>query len=1034
MQDEFENAVGGLIREHVFDPPIRLSDVPSWQSHIPFAFYLVGAAKPRIFVELGTHKADSYSGFCQAVKTLNLGTRCFAVDTWQGDEHAGNYDDAIFNEVDAYNQEHFSEFSKLIRAKFEEAVGQFEDKSVDILHIDGLHTYEAVRHDFETWQSKLSDRAIVLFHDTQVRDGDFGVWKFWAELGERYLTKEFRHGHGLGVLAYGAQIAPGMQSFFAADERGWAHIERFFERLGLACSGVGAEFSLKGALQRLQHEYDHLLGVVGEQTKVMEGQNAEIEQFIALRHQLWEEARLAAVETALLRDKTFDLQRRNQGLLDDHRKTSDEQRAAFQKRLEMVTHSFSWRITTPLRVAGRAGARLRTLAYAQARKARASLVRASVAIGRGKTIETLQLPTSSDPVVSVIISTYGNLDITLNCLKSIAGSAPASAIEVLVVDDAYPGEEDMSQLGEIAGVRFIRNETNLGFLRSCNHAATLARGRYLYMLNNDTLVLSDAIDSLVRLLDARQDIGMAGSKLVFPDGKLQEAGGIIWSDAAGSNYGRGDDPNLPQYNYLREVDYCSGASLMVRRELFEELGGFDEFFLPAYYEDVDLAFRARQRGLKVVYEPRSVIVHLEGMSHGTDTGAGVKAHQLVNKERMRERWHEVLDREHFSHASLVERARDRDRRRKSILVIDHYTPEPDKDAGSRSVMGIMESLVDAGWIVKFWPHNRAHDPFYVSALERCGIETLDGRCPDDLDGWMKLNGRHLDHVMAIRPEVAADVVPQLMRRTTAVRSYYGVDLHYMRMRMQAKKSGDLRMAEEADLMEHLERSVWRNFDVVIYPSEEEAVTVRAAAPQVLARGIVPFYFAPFPPRIAPPQDLRVLFVAGFAHPPNVDAAQFLIKDVVPLLERSIGPVKVTLAGSNPTDAVKALQSESVEVTGYISDERLTELYDSHRVAIVPLRFGAGVKGKVIEALSRGLPLVTTSIGSQGIIGLENVVTVCDDATELAEALRLLMTDDDAWMARSQAQMQFAQEFFSRAAVGASVVSALEAAEVANNPV
>lgn len=1030
MQDAFKKVVEGLVLEHVFARPIRVTDVPSWQSHIPFAFFVVGALKPAILVELGTHKADSYSAFCQTVKNLGLPTQCFAVDTWQGDEHAGNYDDAIYNDVSRHNQTHFADFSTLVRARFEDAVMRFADGSVDLLHIDGLHTYEAVRNDFETWQPKLSDRAIVLFHDTQVRDGDFGVWKFWAELSATYRTQEFRHGHGLGVLAYGSHIAAGLEAFFAADAQAWSYMELFFERLGLACSGAGTEFMLKGAAKRLQTEYDHLRDVVLEQATAMAGQSHVIEKLDALRQRNALEALQAGAAAAALRDQTFDLQWRNKALINDHNGKMREEREFLQARLDAVIRSVSWRITKPLRVAGRAGISAKGLAAAKARKLRASLVPAAVAINRPKLKESLQLPTSDNPLVSIIISTYGNLDITLNCLKSIGANAPAIPFEVLLVDDAYPGQEDMSQLGKVGGVRFIRNEANLGFLRSCNHAATLARGRYLYMLNNDTLVLPNAIDSLVHLLDTRSDVGIAGSKLIFPDGTLQEAGGIIWSDAAGWNYGRGDDPNLPQYNYVREVDYCSGASLMVRRDLFEDVGGFDEFFRPAYYEDVDLAFKTRQRGLKVVYEPRSVIVHLEGMSHGTDTGSGIKAQQVVNQTRMRERWAEVLDREHFSHSSFVERARDRDRRRKTILVIDHYTPEPDKDAGSRSVMGIMASLVDAGWIVKFWPHNRSHHPIYVPALERNGIEVLDGRCPIDLDSWMKVNGLYLDHVMAIRPEVAADIMPQFMRRTRAVRSYYGVDLHYMRMRMQAGQTGDLKLAAEADLMEHLERSVWRNFDVVIYPSEEEAVTVRAAAPQVLARGIVPFYFDPFPPRLSVPQERRVLFVAGFAHTPNVDAAQFLVNEVVPLLQRSLGDVRITLAGSNPTDAVKALQSETVEVTGYISDERLAALYESHRVAIVPLRFGAGVKGKVIEALSRGLPLVTTSIGAQGILGLDNVVTVCDEAADLADALCRLMTDEDAWLARSRAQMAFAQQFYSRAAMSVSVVAALEAGEVA----
>ncbi len=639
-------------------------------------------------------------------------------------------------------------------------------------------------------------------------------------------------------------------------------------------------------------------------------------------------------------------------------------------------------------------------------------------------------PSSRQPDVSVIISTYGQLGVTLACLKSIADHAPRCSLEVIVVDDAYPGPEDMGALRGVAGIQLVRNAGNLGFLRSCNQAARAAKGRYLYMLNNDTELQPGAIDALADLLDARPDAAMAGSKLLFPDGRLQEAGGIVWDDASGWNYGRGEDPSRPEYNYVREADYCSGASIMIRRSAFESVGGFDDDFAPAYYEDADLAFRLRARKLRVLYEPRSVVVHHEGMSHGTDLAAGVKAHQVDNQARMAERWGATLARENYPNGQHVLRARDRARTRKVILVIDHYTPEPDRDAGSRSAMGIMDSLLDAGWVVKFWPENRLYSPVYTTALERRGIEVVDQRWPGDLDAWMRENGGELDHLLVIRPDVAVKALPHLMRNTDAVLSMYGVDLHFARMRRQASLDPNPKLLQDATAMERLERRVWRHFDVVIYPSEEEAAVVRAMAPNTLARGIVPFCFDAFPPRTAPVAGHRILFVAGFAHPPNVDAAMFLMHEVIPQLEAEVGPVKVTLAGSNPTKAVRALAGLDVEVTGYVTDEELGALYDRHRVSVVPLRFGAGVKGKVVESLSRGLPLVTTAVGAQGIAGLGEVVPVCDDVTGIVAALRRLLTDDAAWMAQSAAQMAFAQRWFSRAAMRRSVLSAFEAGEAA----
>lgn len=716
-----------------------------------------------------------------------------------------------------------------------------------------------------------------------------------------------------------------------------------------------------------------------------------------------------------------------------------------EQRLRAMEASTIWRATRPLRAVGTRfpflarnlgrGAKLawwtvtlqlprRYAMWQASRRPSAIPERAQV-----RPAKDIQVPLSSDPVVSIIISTYGQADVTLACLQSIADHPPRHPIEVLLVDDAYPDAQSVNVLREVGGIRFSRNAQNLGFLRSCNQAAQIAKGRYIHFLNNDTELQPDAVDALVDLLEARPDAGMAGSKLLFPDGQLQEAGGILWSDASGWNYGRSDDPARPEYNYLREVDYCSGASIMVRRALFESLGGFDEVFVPAYYEDADLAFRIRDVGLKVLYEPRSVVVHHEGMSHGTDLTSGVKAHQLVNQARMVERWGAVLERENYSNAQHVLRARDRARTRKLILVIDHYVPEPDRDAGSRSTLGILDSLVDAGWATKFWPANRIYSPIYTPQLEQRGIEVLDRRWPGDLGAWLQQNGSDLDHLLIIRPTVAADVLPHVMH-TDAVLSFYGVDLHFARMQRQAALEGNPTLLAQAAAMERLERRVWRHFDVVIYPSEEEAAQVRSMSPPTTARGIVPFCFDVSSESLVLPRGRSLLFVAGFAHPPNVDAAKFLVQEILPLLVQEIGPVDVTLAGSNPTEAVKALGGPNVTVTGYLSDDALAELYRSHRVAIVPLRFGAGVKGKVVEALSRGLPLVTTSTGSQGIAGLDDVVPVRDDIPGLVAALKLLLTDDPAWTAQSAAQLEFARRCFSREAMRRSVLSALEAGEAA----
>ncbi|MDX2223544.1 MAG: class I SAM-dependent methyltransferase, partial [Rhodospirillaceae bacterium] len=202
----------------------RFAARSAWIDHAPFAFWLMGTVRPRALVELGTHSGYSYFAFCQAVADLGLPTRCFAVDTWQGDTHAGYYEEEFFRSVADYNDAHYAAFSRLVRSTFDDALAHFTDGTVDLLHIDGRHFYDDAKHDFDSWRPKLSDRAVVLFHDTNVRERDFGVYRLWEQLRERYPSFEFFHGHGLGVLGVGPSLPEGMREFFAvtADAAGAA--------------------------------------------------------------------------------------------------------------------------------------------------------------------------------------------------------------------------------------------------------------------------------------------------------------------------------------------------------------------------------------------------------------------------------------------------------------------------------------------------------------------------------------------------------------------------------------------------------------------------------------------------------------------------------------------------------------------------------------------------------------------------------------------------------------------------------------------
>ncbi len=645
----------------------------------------------------------------------------------------------------------------------------------------------------------------------------------------------------------------------------------------------------------------------------------------------------------------------------------------------------------------------------------------------------LVLPLSETPLVSVIIPTYGQLSLTLRCLASIQAHPPAAAIEIILVDDAFPGPE-IAALTGIPGIRLLRNERNLGFIRACNAAARAARGEFLLFLNNDTEVLPGWLDRLLDVFATRPDAGLAGSKLLGQDGRLREAGGILWNDGSAWNYGLGSDPAAPEFNYVRETDYCSGASLLVRREVFQGVGGFDETYAPAYCEDSDLAFRLRRKGLRTYYQPRSEIIHVEGASHGRDLRRGVKSHQVINQARFLETWHGVLRRDHFLNGTHVPRARDRARDRTIVLIVDHYVPEPDRDAGSRTMLAFIRALLASGVVVRFWPFNLYRTPGYTEALQDLGVEVLYGPHQTALSEWLRSNGADLDLVLLSRPDVAEICLPVVRAGTAARVAYYGHDLHFQRLRAQFLLTGDPRQRRAAKDMREIETGIWRDADIVLYPSEEEVATVRALAPSVTARAVVPYAFGS--PGKSPESESRsgiepdggapwILFVAGFGHPPNAEAAAWFVRHVMPAILAAVPDARLAIVGSKPSASVAALREPGISLFANVSDAELNAWYRRARVAVVPLLSGAGVKLKTVEALWHGVPAVLTPSGAQGLPGVGHVAPIESDPTAFAAAVCELLTDNELWHRTSVASAAYARDRFSEAAQRLSLLRALE---------
>ena len=597
---------------------------------------------------------------------------------------------------------------------------------------------------------------------------------------------------------------------------------------------------------------------------------------------------------------------------------------------------------------------------------------------------------TEEPLVSIVIPAYNQVAYTYACIRSIIEHTDPekTPYEVILADDV--STDATAEIEKyIEGLVISRAQENTGFLKNCNRAAALSRGRYIFFLNNDTKVTDGWLESLTDLMEQDDSIGMCGSKLVYPDGRLQEAGGIIWSDASGWNYGRLDDPEKPQYNYLKEVDYISGAAIMIRRELWQEIGGFDERYAPAYCEDSDLAFEVRKHGKRVVYQPRSVVIHFEGISNGTDVqGSGLKRYQLINNEKFREKWAEELKKQSVNDGNPDPfTARDRSQEKKCILVIDHYVPTWDKDAGSRTTYQYIRMFLKKGFNVKFLGDNFLHEEPYTTGLQQLGVEVLYGNeLKLSILDWIKEHSAFIDIAYLNRPHIAAKYIDFIKDETDIKCIYYGHDLHFMRLQREYELNDDIRTKREAEYWKGVELSVMDRADMVYYPSEEEISAIRRLRPDIRAKAITAYTWDEFP-ELPFEKEKRdgLLFVGGFAHPPNEDGMLWFAKDIWPLLKAAIPDIRLYVAGSHVTERVEALKEISgIEILGFVSDERLTELYNSTRLVVVPLRYGAGVKGKVVEALYHSSAVVTTETGAEGIPDADSVMAIARGELEAHE--------------------------------------------------
>ena len=641
----------------------------------------------------------------------------------------------------------------------------------------------------------------------------------------------------------------------------------------------------------------------------------------------------------------------------------------------------------------------------------------------------LHLPRADAPRASIVVPVHNQLALSLRCLHALERSADRAAFEVLLVDDAST-DDTQSRLSTVPGLRYFLTPHNVGFIGACNLGASRARGDVLVFLNNDTIVQPGWLDDLLATFDRFPDTGLVGSKLVYPDGRMQEAGGIVHADGQPANYGRFQDPLDPRFNFVRQADYCSGAALAIPRALFEALHGFDPYFSPAYFEDTDLAMRVRAHGLKVRYQPASVVVHLEGATSGTDTRRGIKAYQASNMLKFRERWQAVLADTHPApdpldlHGMAADVAA-RHRFRRHVLVMDSYTPTPDRDSGSVRMVELLGLLVDADCGVVFMSQALGHDGRYTSDLQQRGVEVWWRPWIRGLSGWLHRHGGRFDAIIVSRHYVLSPILPMLRALAPDAKIVFDtVDLHFLREEREAAHSGDAAARRTAARTRATELALVRAADTTWVVSSVEQRLLRDLVPGADVRIVSNIHRAgDAPPGFDARRDL--VFVGSYRHPPNVDAARWMVTEILPLVREQLPDIELHLVGADATPAVLALASRpGVRYLGQVPE--LEPLLDRCLASVAPLRVGAGIKGKINQSLARGLPVVATSCAIEGMFLRDGEdVLVADDAQAFADAIVRLARDRALWERLQFAGLENTRRHFSPEAARAVLLPWLQ---------
>ena len=605
----------------------------------------------------------------------------------------------------------------------------------------------------------------------------------------------------------------------------------------------------------------------------------------------------------------------------------------------------------------------------------------------------LEFPKFKETGISIIIVTYNKAWHTYKCLESLKANADVP-YEIIIVDNASH-DETGELLRRLRGAKIMWNTANYGFVKACNQGSKMVSGRYILFLNNDTEVLPNSLSKMVATIENDDKCGAVGARLILPDGKLQEAGDIIWRDGTALGYGRHDDPFKPEYSYLREVDYCSGACLLVRADLFIEMGGFDERYAPAYYEEADFCLSLRRRGNKVLYQPAVNVIHYEFGSSSFDNGIEL---MQENQIKFVNKWKDVLKEHYPNRPENILFARDKSSSCR-ILAIDDRIPALFLGAGYPRAYNMLLFLADLGYKVTFFPmlYQQILKPT-TEYLENLGIEIFyhDGTSRLDIGEFLNKRQDYYDIILISRPHNAKEAIEILKEKCPKAAIIYDAEALFSAREIMKRKLEGINISEkEQQKMINEEISLLKHADVIVTVSEEEKETIvrNGANNNVMVWGHsteIKSTKNTFSERQG------ILFVGGFIDPgsPNADSILYFAEKIYPIVRNRLG-VKLFVVGSIHPDIRKELNSPSIIVTGHVDD--LMEYYEKSRVFIVPTRYAAGIPLKLQEAMSYGLPsVITPLIGKQIRLTHRKEVLIGGSAEEFAENVILLYEDEMLW--------------------------------------